>query len=1024
MKMLISAKSLVSDSRMICICCLLLASGLSLDHRISFATSLQEPVSPQVLSPGQPVKREFAGGQVHSYQITLDAGEYLRVVVEERGIEVVMRLLAPDRAELADSHATRRSGGGNSVSIVAEASGTYSLEVRPLSKDAAAASYEVMIAERRLATEKEKVQSRAEKSFREGDRLNTKGTTVEERRLAITKLEQAARLWNEIEDRKGEIKGLTSVGSAYEWFGELDKANLYYQQAIQIAQSLGDRRAEANLRFTMGKILFLTGDRQGALNAFELAGQLFQQNSARLGEAQVMASIGTIYLAMGDFERALEYHERALPVFLSVQHTANEAVSLTHLGVIHFKMGDRQKALDSLNKALAIARRIGFVLQELKALTHLGDVHLSTGDKVQALDLYTQALKIAEGGGFQIDEAILLRSIGDVAFLNGDAGRSLDVLDQSLKKFVLIGDPINQSNTLHSLARVNASKGNLIEARKQIETALDLKESMRSRVIDRELRITTAASMQSSYDLYVDVLARLHEQNAAEGFDKLALEASERARARGLLEMLIESGVDIREGVSPELLARERSLQQQINAKAAVRTRVSGNVQAAALDKEISQLTTRYLDVESQIRKTSPRYAALSQPQALSAAKIQQLLDEQTVLLEFSLGDERSRLWAVTTKAISVHSLPSRTQIESASRKVYGLMTARQPKADLTGAEMSARIAEADAKFASAARELSQMLLAPIADKLGGEWNGKRLAIVASGALEYLPFAALPVSEVPLIAGHEIINLPSASVLAVIRNETAGRTSVSKAVAVFADPVFESSDPRLAMARKGNISSGNSKELIASVPQDLARSVRSFSRTGFGRLVFSREEADSIVKLAPEGSTLKATGFAATRALAASGEPGKYRMIHFATHGLINSEHPDLSGLVLSLVDESGRPQDGFLRMRDIYNLRLPAELVVLSACETALGKQIRGEGLVGLTRGFIYAGAERVVASLWQVDDQATAALMQSFYRGMLKENLRPAAALRAAQIEMSKQKRWTSPYYWAGFVMQGEYK
>ncbi|MGH9937412.1 MAG: CHAT domain-containing protein, partial [Blastocatellia bacterium] len=281
------------------------------------------------------------------------------------------------------------------------------------------------------------------------------------------------------------------------------------------------------------------------------------------------------------------------------------------------------------------------------------------------------------------------------------------------------------------------------------------------------------------------------------------------------------------------------------------------------------------------------------------------------------------------------------------------------------------------------------------------------------------------------------VNLPSASALALIRREAAGRQAAAKMLAVLADPVFETGDPRLATARKKTSASG----LIASVrsteassaasvlPSELARSARSFhgnsfGRDGFGRLVFSNEEAEFITRQAPGNSTLKATGFEANRQLAASGELARYRIVHFATHGLINSEHPELSGLVLSLVDENGKPQDGFLRMSEIFNLRLPADLVVLSACQTALGKEIKGEGLIGLTRGFMYAGAERVVASLWQVDDQATAQLMQYFYRGMLKQGLRPAAALRAAQIEMSRSSRWSSPYYWAGFVIQGEWR
>jgi CHAT domain-containing protein len=389
-------------------------------------------------------------------------------------------------------------------------------------------------------------------------------------------------------------------------------------------------------------------------------------------------------------------------------------------------------------------------------------------------------------------------------------------------------------------------------------------------------------------------------------------------------------------------------------------------------------------------------------------------------------------------------------------------LTTRQLKKDVTDAERLKRIAEADAKLQSESATLSRMLLGPITEKLRREWKGKRLAIVASGTLEYVPFAVLqlteaetegrgdretgrqgptppvipspnrPVAFIPLIENHEIVNLPSASALAIIRREAAGRRPATKTLAALADPVFEANDPRLATARKKTSTNG----LIASVraaesapaasllPSELGRSVRSFQRDGFGRLFFSNEEADFITSLAPRTSTLKATGFEASRQLVASGELGRYRIVHFATHGLINSEHPELSGLVLSLLDENGKPQDGFLRMSEVFNLEMPADLVVLSACQTALGKEIKGEGLVGLTRGFMYAGAERVVASLWQVDDLATAHLMKRFYLGMLKDGLRPAEALRAAQIELSKQKRWSAPYYWAGFVIQGEWR
>jgi CHAT domain-containing protein len=191
----------------------------------------------------------------------------------------------------------------------------------------------------------------------------------------------------------------------------------------------------------------------------------------------------------------------------------------------------------------------------------------------------------------------------------------------------------------------------------------------------------------------------------------------------------------------------------------------------------------------------------------------------------------------------------------------------------------------------------------------------------------------------------------------------------------------------------------------------------------FDRLRATRREAEGIVTLAREKS-LKAVDFQANRATATSAELSQYRLLHFATHGLLNSQHPELSGVVLSLVDEQGRPQDGFLRLHEIYNLKLGADLVVLSACQTALGKEIKGEGLVRLTRGFMYAGVPRVVASLWRVPDKATAELMKRFYQGMLREGLTPAAALRAAQVSLWKERRWRQPYYWAAFVLQGEWR
>jgi len=250
-----------------------------------------------------------------------------------------------------------------------------------------------------------------------------------------------------------------------------------------------------------------------------------------------------------------------------------------------------------------------------------------------------------------------------------------------------------------------------------------------------------------------------------------------------------------------------------------------------------------------------------------------------------------------------------------------------------------------------------------------------------------------------------------------------------------ADPVFERGDERLkssiasrgAPPGTGQAVSAQPRSAPPALDSELRRSARDLdlSDEGFSlpRLPFTRKEARTILSLAPADQRFVAMDFAANQTAATSDNLAQYRYVHFATHGLLNPKHPELSGIVLSLFNEQGAEQDGFLRASEVYNLNLPAELVVLSGCQTGLGKDVRGEGLVGLTRGFMYAGAARVLVSLWEVDDEATSELMGRLYRGMLgKRRLTPAAALREAQISLWRDKPWSSPYYWAAFTLQGE--
>jgi CHAT domain-containing protein len=433
---------------------------------------------------------------------------------------------------------------------------------------------------------------------------------------------------------------------------------------------------------------------------------------------------------------------------------------------------------------------------------------------------------------------------------------------------------------------------------------------------------------------------------------------------------------------------------------------------------DIAMLTAELARVETAIRKQSPRYAELMQPRPLRWGAVQTLLDEKTVLFNYTLGAKRSFLWTITQDGVRSFILPPRSEIEALVKTAYNdISDSPNEQGRSTG-------------FKQAADALSRMLLEPAAETIGS----KKVIIVADGALQYLPFSSLPdprtraTTKKPILYFNEIQFAPSASVVAVLRQEAERRPAPPRSVAIFADPVFSTADERFedikAVGRPAEtraVESLVSRELFVS--RFLSRS-NATGNSDIPRLPFSRREADAIFSNAPAGTSFKALDFEASREKAASIDLSKYGIVHFATHGILHSEHPELSGVVLSLFNEKGEPVNGFLRLNEIYNMKLNADLVVLSACQTALGKEVRGEGLIGLTRGFMYAGSPRVVASLWKVDDVATAELMKIFYQKMLRENMRPASALRAAKLEMMKQKRWSSPYFWAAFELQGEWR
>ena len=848
-----------------------------------------------------------------------------------------------------------------------------------------------------------------------------------EKQKALDVLNQALVLWRSIPAPEMESMTLRVIANIYNSMGEPQQALDFCNQALDIQRRLNASRQQAITLNSIAEVYKSLGDYQLSIDTHNQALEIFKSLGDRTQQASTLDDIGFVYQQAKDYHKSLDYHNQALALARQNNDFSRQYSILTSLVRAYESLKDYPNALDAANQLLSLSRQQHDSFWEATSFVMSGRVHLASGDYPKGLEDTQKAVTGYRKAGARLAEANALLNLGKVYNALKQYEKALSTYDRDLALRRMLGDRMGEADTLYNAAITQRDRGNLNAARTQIEAAINIVEDIRTRVTSQELRTSYFASVQNYYQFYIDLLMQLHKKDPLKGYDALALHASERARARSLLELLTEANANIRQGVEPKLLQQERTLQQRLDAVEKRRIELFNgqwtDKQVEALQKETAALLEEYRQVQEQIRRTSPRYAALTQPPPLTLTEIQQqVLDDDTMLLEYSLGEERSYLWAVTKTSITSYELPKRTDIEAAAQKFYE-QTGRQkpPERRGLGVTPSANAVEVTA-------QLSQILLSPVA----GQLEQKRLLIVSDGALQYLPFGALPAPDtigngnnpVPLIVKHEIVNLPSASTLAVIRQDTNGRKVAPKTVAVIADPVFSDNDERL----KSSPGTQPAVPLQSVTPTDvdslaLTRAARQIG-VPFGRLRHTRTEANNILKLASAAEAMQALDFSANRATATSPQLSQYRIVHFATHGILDSVHPELSGVVLSLVDEKGKPQNGFLRLRDIFNLNLPAELIVLSACETGLGQEVRGEGLVGLTRGFMYAGAPRVLVSLWSVDDAATSELMSRFYKKMLQEGQKPAAALRAAQLEMWQDTRWKEPYYWAAFTLQGEWK
>lgn len=924
-------------------------------------------------------------------RFSLEKGQFADLRVDQRGADVVVTLYAPDGQRLATVDSEYGEQGPEILPVIAETAGEYRLAVQPGSSG----RYEIRIAALRSASARDHDRVAAERLFSAGEELRRKDDRAS-LEAAVTRELQALGLFRALGERDREADVLYSLGEAYYSLDRHAEAAGSYRQALALFRVRKREREVGRILKDLGKAYRALGEPRQALACYREALPLTHRLKDRTAEALTLANQGRVYEELGETGKALDSYEQALVLWGELGKRSLEASTLTHLGELYLSQGDPETALDYLERARAIREPEGPTRQMADLLTTIGDTYSRSGGGRKAIETYQSALAIQRRIGDTWGEAVTLNNLGcayllmkrpkeargrfaravpvfrktgnrqgeataltGLASIDTDLGHPREAIEKLGIPLASSFDPDTQAVALLVLARARRQLGDLPGARQAVEAGIARIESLRGSSARQEIRTSFLASNQSFYSFYVDLLVEL-------GDPARALAANEEARARSLLDLLAEARAGLRNGVDPRLLAREAEAARRVNAAEEKRWLLAqagaSPERLAPTERELRSELTAYDRVQSEIRLASPRYAALTPPRPLDAEQVQrQVLDGDTLLLEYALGQERSWLWAVTPERIESFPLPSRSALEEKALRAYGLIRRKAPPR---------------AQTQRALAELSRLLLRPAASLLGR----KRLLVVADGALHFIPFAALPVpgteaspEPVPLVEEHEIVTAPSASSLAELR--TLRRRPSPGTLAVVADPVS----------------------------------------TKLPRLPFSREEASSILALVPASQRLSALGPDASRATVFSGKLGRYRIVHFATHGILDADHPELSKLVLS--------REGFVRAHEIYRLNLPADLVVLSACSTALGKEIRGEGLVGLTRGFQYAGARAVLVSLWEVGDRATAELMRLFYRELLQRGATPAAALRTAQAAL-REEGWRAPYYWAGFVLQGDWR
>ena len=828
---------------------------------------------------------------------------------------------------------------------------------------------------------------------------------------ALQNAEESLELWKSTNQKMGQARAYMIVGEYQMIQNNLVESTLNYETAKKLWEELNVPNQVAESLINLGFIEYRKGAWQASLSFYIQAQQLIVDEAAEpYMMGQMKAGLAEAFMESGVPSTGLDRYREALEYYRQMKSPGRLTSMEWGIGTAHYYLGNYSEALGILKTTRAEA--VDSKRPMLAALCDefTGRSYYELHDYPAALRHYQAALDGFTTSGNPMEAARTVALMGQVYQEQGNVQSARTHYLRALASFQKLSDQVNESATLYALGSLELEQNSVDAAEEHLKQSIKLTEEMRRVSVSADLTAAFSARIHDRYEKYIDCMMRKYQSSQSQDVMRVAFQTSELSRARSLGELLHATQANLFPGLDPQIAAQEKRLRGYLNDNANAKIRLlSGKFPPAelkALESEYQQLKAEHDRLIQDIRGRSQSYEQVIQPTAWDLRKIQDrvITDDQTVLLEFMLGSEKSYLWAVTRSGIKSYELPNQETIDPLARRVHKLLS-------------SPPLNNSENELSTAIQDLARMILLPASEHL----NKQRIIVVPDGVLNYIPFQILPSpsSNKLLVDDAEIINAPSASIFGELQEEAMNRQPAANLVAAFGDPIFAADyQPNGAQKNDQVIATAQ----LRSALRDNNLNKETFDPLAVTRLFYAKHELDSLGEVAGN-KALILREYDATRDRFLQTDLTQFAILHLVTHGYFNPKHPQNSGFVLSDIDRDQKYMPGFVGLREIYELRAPVFLVVLSACQTALGENVRGEGVIGMTRGFMHAGASSVVASLWEVDDNATAELMKLFYRNMLERGMKTGEALRAAQNTIRQRPEWRSPHYWAAFTLQGEY-